>query len=154
MPANRRNIELQISSSVVKREELIPRLQSWRCFFLAQTHIYVLCTVLFCVVPLVKGNYSLSLSAWRTLQKKMDKQPLCVCFCLCVCVSQVTVQYGAFTLTSKHDLWCHNENRHSSCPCGRIVFCNLAASLLTLKLELVNFIFCVGCVFKYHIMGK
>lgn len=151
MPANRRNIELQISSSVVKKGELIPWLQSWRCFILAQTHIYVLCTLLFCVVPLVKGNYSLSLSAWRTQEKG---QATLVYLFLFVCVSQVTVQYGAFTLTSKHDLWCHNENCHSLCPCGITVFCNLAASLLTLKLELVNFIFCVGCVFKYHIMGK
>lgn len=42
--------------------------------------------------------------------------------CVSICVSvwgreaviEVAVQYGCFTLTSKHDLWRHNENCHSS----------------------------------------
>lgn len=91
---------------------------------------------------------------------KVNTQPLvCVCV-LCLWVHklamEVTVQYGAFTLTSKHDLWCHNENSHSLWPCGVLLCVCVCVMLLPyylrfkVRLKCVKvWIFCMWlCAFE------
>lgn len=116
VPANTQNKKPQISSSVVEKAKLIRRLHKLEVLYLRLSpNVCFACALLPSAAPVVKGNYSLSVHAQHT---RMQKWTIRMCLYLWVRkpVIEVTVQYGSFTLTSKHDLWRHNENCHSSWP--------------------------------------